>query len=421
MTNFINWGGSRRHFLSHLAGAATWAASSSHFVSALRASAPRLQNEEKSAILLWMGGGPSTIDMWDLKPDAPTGGPFRPISTTGDIQICEHLPRLAQQMHRLSVIRSLSTREADHQRGLYYMKTGFVPNPSVQHPSYGAVVSHELAPTRENLAIPPFVSVGGGSVGAGFLGMSHAPFVVQSNGRVRNLQANADRESLARRMAALELIETQFARQNRGRGPLEHGQVLSKTWEFMTSQQMAAFRLDSESPAVRERYGNTGFGNGCLLARRLVEAGVPFVEVNFSGWDTHANNFTALENKLPEMDQAMSALVEDLAQRGRWEQTAVLWLGEFGRTPRINGNAGRDHWATAWSAVAGGAGIQGGTTVGSTNKDGTAVDSESYGAEDLMASILHALEVPLTTVHKSLSGRPMKIANGGQPIPGLFS
>ena len=157
-----------------------------------------------------MGGGPSTIDMWDLKPGQATGGPFRPISTSGDVQICEHLPQIAQQMHHLSIVRSMSTQEADHGRGRYYMHTGFVPNPTVEHPSYGAVIAHELAPQRDDLQIPPFVSVGGSSVGPGFLGMTWAPFVVESNGDIRNLKMGLDADRLAQRMQALQLIETGF-------------------------------------------------------------------------------------------------------------------------------------------------------------------------------------------------------------------
>ncbi len=373
-----------------------------------------------SAIMLWMGGGPSTIDMWDMKPGTPTGGPFRPIPTSADLQICEHLPRLARQMHHLSVIRSMSTREADHTRGRYYMHTGFVPNPSVQHPSYGAVVAKELAPQAPALDLPPFIAIGRGTIGPGFLGMSYAPLVVDARGKIRNLDTELSASRLAERMRFLSIVERRFASQDRGPAARDHSQVLDRTLALMTSQQRNAFQVENEPQAVRTRYGTSNFGQGCLMARRLVEQGVPFVEVDLAGWDTHAGNFARLEQKLPEMDQAMAALVEDLDQRGLLQQTVLIWLGEFGRTPRINGNAGRDHWARSWSCVVGGGRFSGGVVVGRTSGDGKHVESEPYASEDLMASVCHAMGISLQTTYTSNSGRPMKIADGGRVIPALF-
>ncbi len=388
----------------------------------LRVHADELKKNRKSAILLWMSGGPSTIDIWDLKPGAATGGPFQPISTSGDLQICEHLPMMAKQMHHMAVIRSMSTREADHNRGRYYMHTGYVPNPNIEHPGYGSVVAHELADQRPDLAIPPFVSVGGASAGPGFLGMAWAPFNVSSNGRIRNLEMDLENTRLMQRVAALNLMETSFIRETRGSVAADHQNVLKKTLEVLTSEQMAAFKVETEPEEVKERYGTNGFGQGCLLARRLVEAGVPFVEVDLGGWDNHANVHTILaDQKLPQMDRAMSALVEDLEQRGLLEDTAIIWMGEFGRTPRINQDAGRDHWARSWSAVVGGAGINGGIAVGATSADGTAVETEPFSSEDLMASICHALGISLETTYTSKNDRPMKIAGGGKIINELFA
>ena len=411
----------RRHFLEHLAGASSWAIPAMTLTHSLQAQTTELRRRQKAAILLWMSGGPSTIDLWDLKPGAATSGPFRPIGTSSDAQISEHLPLLAQQMHHLSMVRSMSTREADHHRGRYYMHTGFVPNPSVAHPSYGSVISHELIGQRPELEIPPFVAVGGGSVGPGFLGLSWAPFVVSSDGRIQNLDVAAAHPRLLQRMAALRLLESEFIQEYHVAAAEDHAQVLDKTLSLMTSSQMGAFDLDREPAAVRERYGRSGFGRGCLLARRLVETGVPFVEVDFGGWDDHANIFPSLQNnRLPVLDQGFSALVEDLSQRGMLESTAVIWMGEFGRTPRINQNNGRDHWARAWSVVVGGAGFQPGRVVGETNADGTQVISTPYTSQDLMASVCHALGISLQTTYTTPSGRPMKIANGGKRIDGLF-
>ncbi len=413
-------GMSRRHFMQHMAGASALTGSALALGNTLQTHASTLVKNRKSAILLWMGGGPSTIDIWDMKPGSSTGGPFKPISTAGDVEICEHMSMTAKVMDKLSIVRSMSTREADHQRGRYYMHTGYVPNPNMMHPGYGSVIAHELAAQRPELEIPPFVSVGGNSEGPGFLGMAWAPFSVNSNGQVRNLNMGMEPDRLAQRMKALDKLEKQFIDENRGSAAAEHAKVLKKTLNLMTSEQMKAFRVNEEAEEVRERYGNNGFGQGCLMARRLVEAGVPFIEVNLGGWDNHQNIFPTLENnRLPTLDRAMSALVEDLEARELLEDTAIIWMGEFGRTPRINGNTGRDHWARSWSVVVGGAGINGGISVGQTNEDGTRVDGQSYSSEDLMATVCSALGISLETTFYSRSGRPMKIANSGKVIEDL--
>jgi uncharacterized protein (DUF1501 family) len=414
-------GMSRRHFMSHVAGASALLGSSFALGNSLQAHAAELKRRGKAAILLWMGGGPSTIDLFDLKPGASTGGPFRPIATSGDVQICEHLPLLAQNMDKLSIVRNMSTREADHTRGTYYMQTGFVPQPNIEYPSYGSVISHQLHSARQDLEIPPFISIGGGSEGPGFLGMAWAPFVVDSNGNVQNLNMGVEANRLAERVQALKALETRFIKQNRGPAAAEHAAVIQKTLNLMTSQQMDAFRVEREPEQMRERYGNNNFGRGCLMARRLVETGVSFVEVNFGGWDNHQNIFPTLQNnRLPNLDQGMSALVEDLSQRGMLQDTAIIWMGEFGRTPRINGDTGRDHWARCWSVVVGGAGLKPGIAVGQTNEDGTAVEGASYSSENLMATICKALGISLSTTFTSTSGRPIKIANGAKPIDELF-
>jgi len=415
-------GMNRRHFMRHLAGASAMTGTALALGNTLKASTKQLKKNKKAAILLWMGGGPSTMDIWDLKPGSNNGGPFRPISTAGDVQICEHMPMMAKNMDKLSIVRSMSTREADHMRGRYYMHTGYVPNPNVKHPGYGSVIAHELSATREDLEIPPFVSVGGNSEGPGFLGMAWAPFSVNSNGQVRNLDMGIEPDRLTQRMQALKMMESGFIDSNRGIAAGEHAKVLSKTLSLMTSEQMKAFKVMQEPEDVQERYGQTNFGRGCLMARRLVESGVPFVEVGLGGWDNYQNIFQTLENtKLPELDRGMSALMEDLAARDMLDDVAVIWMGEFSRTPRINGNTGRDHWARSWSAVVGGAGMNSGIAVGATNEDGTSVVGPSQSSEDLMATVCHSLGISLETTFTSQSGRPMKIANGGKVIKELVS
>ena len=416
-------GMNRRHFMSHLAGSAAMAAPATAFTNSLLANATDLKKRHKAAILLWMGGGPSTMDLWDLKPGAPTGGQFKQISTSADgVAICEHLPMMAKQMHHMSIVRSMSTREADHMRGRYYMHTGYVPNPNVEHPGYGSVISHELAEQVSGLEIPPCVSVGSGSVGPGFLGMTWAPFVVDSNGNVRNLDMGIDPTRLDQRLRMLETIENKFIGEKRGGSAEDHKKVIDKTVKLMTSKQMEAFKVMKEPKEVQEKYGTTGFGRGCLLARRLVEAGVPFVEVDLGGWDMHADIFPTLaDRKLPELDKAMAALVSDLADRGMLDDTAIIWMGEFSRTPNINGGGGRDHWARSWSVVVGGAGFKRGVAVGETSSDGKEVVTEPYSSQDVMASVLKSLGISLETTFTAKNGRPMKIANSGKVIKELFS
>jgi uncharacterized protein (DUF1501 family) len=412
----------RRHFMSHLAGAAALAAPATAFTNSLLANAADMKKRHKSAILLWMGGGPSTMDIWDLKPGSATGGPFKQISTSADgIAICEHMPSMAKQMHHMSIVRSMSTREADHMRGRYYMHTGYVPNPNVEHPSYGAVIAHELADQVPELEIPPFVSVGGGSVGPGFLGMTWAPFVVDSNGNVRNLDGGIDPARMTQRLEMLATIEKKFIGERRGGSAEDHAKVLDKTVKLMTSKQMEAFKVMKEPEAVRERYGATGFGRGCLMARRLVEAGVPFVEVDLGGWDNHAGIFPTLQNqKLPELDKAMSGLVSDLADRGLLDDTAIIWMGEFSRTPNINGNAGRDHWARNYSNVLAGGGFKQGLVHGASDSTGGEPDRDAVTLENLIGTIYHQMGIDPNKELVAFGTRPIEIVKDAEIMKSLI-
>ena len=412
----------RRHLLSHLIGLSALSLPATNFTNSILANAADLKKRHKSAILLWMGGGPSTIDLWDLKTGSSSGGAFKSIGTSADgVAICEHLPLMAQQMHHMNIVRSMSTREADHNRGRYYMHTGYVPNPNVTHPSYGSVISHELISSIPQLDIPPFVSVGGPSVGAGFLGTTYSPFVVNSNGTVKDLDMGIDQSRLNMRLSMLKTIEDKFISERRGDYASDHSKIINKAVKLMVSSQMEVFQTSKEPKEVQERYGNTGFGRGCLMARRLVELGVPFIEVDLGGWDNHMDIFKTLKDqKLPELDKAMSALISDLNDRGLLEDTAIIWMGEFGRTPNINGNGGRDHWAKSWSVLVGGAGFKGGQIVGETSSDGKEVISEPYSSQYIMASVLKSLDISLETIFTAKNGRPMKIANSGKIIRELF-
>jgi hypothetical protein len=338
-----------------------------------------------------------------------------PINTAGDFQISELMPELAKLGKDFSVVRSMSTGEADHMRGTYHIHTGFKPNPTVVHPSLGSVVSYELGRSRKDLEIPAFFSVGTRSIGGGFLGTTYDPFLVNSNGQINNLGGNLNKN----RLEFLSTLEKNFIDSNRGELPIDHKNLYDKTIKLNTSPQMNALKINTEPQQVRNAYGATGFGNSALIARRLLQQGVPFVEIGFGGWDLHQMTHDTLNTKLPELDKVVSTLILDLKRLDMWDTTAIMMMGEFGRTPRINQNAGRDHWAATWSAFVSGGLFKGGRAIGATTKDGKMIDGLAYTAQDLMASTVAALGIDADTTYISKRGRPMKIANGGKIIEGL--
>jgi len=419
-------GMSRRHFMGHLATSAM-AIPAAHLIGALEANAASpARNKPKSCILLWMSGGPSHMDTWNLKPESEkNGGPFKPIDTSAPgVQICEHMPNIAKQMHHLSVIRSLNSKEGNHDRGTYMMHTGYAPNPTVVHPSYGTSFAYELGGKVPGLALPHAISINGPGVGAGFLGMAYSPFVVSNpNGKVANLEppAGVNDDRLMRRLSMLSLVEKNFISQRRGQGGYDHNEVYQKTVKMMSDRRTkAALSLESESKEVRDLYGRGSFGSGCLMARKLVEMGVTFVEVSLGGWDTHRDAFDTLSTRLlPELDKGLSALVADLAQRGLLDSTVIAWMGDFGRTPRINQDAGRDHWPRSWSMVLGGGGIKGGQVVGQTDKDGIDITDRPVAPMDVIATMTKAMNLDLGTQWTTPRGRPIKLVDAGTPIKEL--
>jgi hypothetical protein len=446
----------RRHFLKHVAGLSALALPGLQFVQALRAAEPQLKKDHKSVIILWMGGGPSTIDLWDLKPGSANGGEFKPIKTSASgVEISEILPTIAPQMKHLAIVRSLVTNEGSHERGTTLMNTGRVPSPIVQYPAMGAVVSSQLAP--KDLALPGFIGIGGTAqrVGPGFLGSLYSPFTVQNPGQPpENIRppeslgtgTEAD-ERMRRRQRLLYVVEDNFTdslypglrpisgqseaerrkiaeeRKALGDSAMSHETIYQKAFDLTLSKLRDVFQVRNEPKKVLDEYGGdrNQFGMGCLLARKLVENGVSCVEVDLGGWDTHANNFNALKTNLgPRLDKGMGALVKDLNDRGLWKNTVVLWMGEFGRTPRINPNAGRDHWARCWSVVLGGGLIKGGQAFGATSADGQDIADGSPKAKvgDVFATVFKALGLDPTTQVRDNLGRPLKIADG-EPLAGL--
>jgi Protein of unknown function (DUF1501) len=414
----------RRHWLGHLASTAL-GVPAIQFFSSLQANAQHLRKANRSCIVLWMSGGPSTIDMWDLKPDHKNGGPFKPIDTAAaGVRISEHLPKVARQMEHLNIVRSLNSKEGNHERGTYMMHTGYAPNPTVVHPGWGSVCAMELGEKLENFDLPHCISINSPGVGAGFLGMSYAPFVVQNpNAPIANLRPPQDVDGLrmGRRFEMLGLVENQFVAQRRAQAAVDHKAVYAKTLRMMNSRYQDSFNLDREPAKVRDAYGRGSFGSGCLMARRLVEKGVSYVEVSLGGWDTHNNNFDTLSNRLlPELDKGMSALVDDLADRRLLDSTTIVWMGEFGRTPKINQNAGRDHHPGSWSVVVGGGGLKGGQVIGATDADGMDIIDHPIGVMDLIATMTKAMGINVETQYTTPRGRPIKVVDGGKPIKELI-
>lgn len=424
-------GMTRRHFVKHMTAASMTLPMLNWMNSLHAARAKGTLDKSRSMILLWMAGGPSTIDIWDLKPGSPNGGEFKPIATTGAGQICEHLPRLAKQMKHLNIIRSYNSRDGSHERGTYINHTAFAPVASVTHPAIGAVVANfNGSPTAE---IPGHISLGGPGVSPGFLGTKLAPFRVTAGpDPIPNLTSPLGADRFARRKTLFETVQSTFVKQGHGQLPADHDTIYGKAFSLMSSQLLDAFKIEKEDPKTIERYGDSQFGRDCLLARRLVEVGVPFIEVGFGGWDMHQGIFEALAGgggmgmrnpALPVLDQGFAALIEDLVERGLYDRTTVCWMGDFGRTPRINQDGGRDHWPGSWSVVLGGGDLKGGEVIGATDKDGVAIVDRPVEVSNLFATLYQSLGIQPSRELRSPNGRPIKLVGvfgDGQPIQELF-
>jgi Protein of unknown function (DUF1501) len=393
-----------------------------------------------SLIILYLQGGMSTIDVFDLKPEAPPEfrGDFRPIDTAAPgLQICEHLPALARQGDKFSLLRSFTHNNSGHGLADHYMLTGYAPSaafnpnlkPNNERPSHGSILARKRGPIG---AVPPYVSVlkMHNSAGSAYLGSSAAPFVAEGDPstpgftvpdllpplavdarRLNHRRALLDRVDRYRKRAAL--------RANAGAKTLSAFQ--QKAFDLMTSAETrTAFDISAEPGAIRDEYGRHTLGQSCLMARRLIEAGTRCVMVTHNNWDTHFNNFHVLKTQLlPQLNSGLGALVRDLADRGLLETTLIVAMGEFGRTPRINPNAGRDHWGPANTLFLAGGGIRGGRVVGKTNEHGERPAGDPTGPEDLAATIYHCLGINPNDEFHTAEGRPVKIVNNGRTISEL--
>lgn len=404
----------------------------------------------RHCILLWMSGGPSQTDTFDLKPNHENGGEFKEIQTNAPgLRISEHLPKLAEFGNRLAVLRGLSTKEGDHGRGTYLMRTGHKPLGPFQYPAIGSSLANQLEQHHGPLSLPGNISIGPfraanqDAFGSGFLGPRFGPLIVGSADvpgaiatgtdgypqlRVKDLAPSAGITAgrMDKRLKLWKGLQSEFLTTHQVGAPRLHNTVYENAVRLMNSQDAKSFNLEEEPAKVREAYGNSVFGQGCLLARRLIERGVPFVEVSLGtnsggvGWDTHSDNFNQVKQLSATLDAGWGTLMKELSERGLLDTTTILWMGEFGRTPRINPNAGRDHFPAAWSCVLTGGGISGGQAVGKTSEDGMEVVDGKAGAEDVLATLCEALGIPANTMQMSNLGRPISITDG-TPIRSVLS
>jgi hypothetical protein len=425
---------SRRDWL-RLMTAGVVGSSASGWLEALAADLADHPERKRSCILLWMSGGPSQLDTFDLKPGHANGGPFKPIATSvPGIQISEHFAKIAKFMDHMAIVRSLTSKEGDHGRATFLLRTGYLPQGPIEYPSIGALVSKELGDERSELpnfvSIAPFRVLNQGAFGSGFLGPRHAPLIVGEtafaaggqgqNGpdralRVQDLAPPAEigKDQTDARMDLLRHVQHDFLAGHPDRPALSHQSAYDRALRLMRTAAAKAFDLDAEKAPVRDAYGRNLFGQGCLLARRLVERRVPFVEVTLNGWDTHGQNASTVKNLSQTVDAAWAALMRDLKERGLLETTLIVWMGEFGRTPKFPRPDGRDHWPNSFSAVLAGGGIKGGQVIGDTGPDGMGIKERPVAVPEFLATICQALGIDHQKQNISNVGRPIRIVAPG--------
>lgn len=378
------------------------------------AHAAQAGKRHKHCILIWLNGGCSQFETFDMKVGRPTGGLFREISTNlAGTRVCELMPNIAQRMDKLAVIRSMRTSQIDHSGGIYLMHTGYQEKTAVRFPEIGAIVAKYCG--QEESDLPNFVKISSnGNAGSGILGPKYAPFGLDKDGRLPTFSESRLATPIeSRRHALRDFMEKKYAETHKAEPARMHRESYDRARRLQNVRQ--AFQVDAEWEKSRERYGNTKLGRRLLTARCLVEAGVSFVEVGQSGYDTHADNFEGHRSLLPTCDIGWSALLDDLAERGLLDDTLVVWMGEIGRTPRINNRSGRDHYVRSWSTALAGGGIKGGIVYGESDQDGLDVKDSPVTEGDFFATIYTALGVdPLAENHAGL--RPIPLAPFGHKV-----
>lgn len=379
----------------------------------------------KACIVLWMDGGPPHTDTFDLKPEIAECGIFKTIPTAvPGTHISELLPKFATMAKDAAIVRGMQTIENEHLRARYHLRTGYRSGQGgLSYPSMGCIVSDTIG--VPGFPIPNFVAIGDKrdrSHGPGFLGPRHQPLVVQDPKKgVENLKAFADDAKVDTRLGLLAELEKGFARDYQSPLSHAHQSVYDRALQLMRTEKAKAFDLTLESAKMREAYGMTTFGEGCLLARRLVETGVKYVEVTLGGWDTHFENNEAIKKLCGTLDPVMTTLINDLKNRGMLEDTLVVWMGEFGRTPKFKGK-GRDHYAKAWSTVFMGGGVKGGQVIGRTSKEGAVVEDRPVSTADFFATICDLMGIKYDEEVDTPGGRPLpRVEKGGKPVTELFA
>jgi len=378
----------------------------------------------RNVIYLYMSGGMSHLDTFGVVPGADTMGPTKAIATSADgVQISEYLPLTAKWMHEGVIFNSLASTQGAHAQGNYFMHTSYTQRGATRHPSMGAWLTKFQG--KSNPALPGSVIVTGDSKhpGSGFFDATVAPLMV--NNPAAGLQnshrlASETEGDFDYRMNLSSQLDSSFQSAYNYKGVKAYADVYHDAVKVMKSEDLVAFDLSKESEQIHETYGGDSFGQGCLLARRLVEHGVRFVEVSLGGWDTHQENFVRVPERCANLDQGLAALIGDLDRRGLLNETLVVLTSEFGRTPNINGNNGRDHYPKAFSSVMWGGGLRGGQVYGKTDK-GIEVTENKVSPPDFNATIAYALGLPLDTVIYSPSKRPFTVADHGQPVTSVFA
>ena len=411
----------RREFLRGIsaAGVATGALS---WTDLMTVEAARLRKRGMACILLWMQGGPSQFETFSPRLDHVDGETGAISTSVPGIQISENLPQTAQVMDEVCVIRSVNSKEGSHPRASFLLHTGYVPIASVRHPTLGSLISHQIGDPNNDL--PGFVRVGKGDRGAaggGILGVQFEPFAMSSaDRRPENTSFNVDSTRFGRRLRLLDRLETQKVTPAMKQEAADHQGLYERASRLVTSRDMRAFDISSEPDKIRTAYGSSTFSNSCLLARRLVESGVTFVEVTHGNWDTHQDNFERSRQLCEEMDRPYAQLLRDLDQRGLLQNTLVIWMGEFGRTPNVNGRGGRDHYPRAFNIALAGGGVQGGQVIGATDSDGREVTERPVGVSDLFQTFCHSLNIDPDHENMSPIGRPIKIVESGEVVNEVF-
>ncbi|MCC9606530.1 DUF1501 domain-containing protein [Blastopirellula sp. JC732] len=421
----------RRGFLKQLCAGAVGGTIALSWRDMMIAQADELRKRGKSMILLWMDGGPSQFETFNPKIGSPNQGPSGDIATNlPGVRISEHMPHTAQVMDKIALIRSMHSTERDHFRAIKLVRTGYPINPSIPYPTWGSVVARDR--WDSSYALPAFVRIGAPriktrDVDAGVLGPRYDSFKIDVAGELPpDVIPTVDPQRLQRRLALSAKFDQQFASTGGANRVHEKEEIYQRTSRFVLSPKLDVFKLDDEPDQLRDQYTRTNFGQGCLLARRLVERGASFIEVfstgstSDQGWDTHKNGWKENPHLAGEIDQAYATLLRDLEQRGMLEDTLVVWMGEFGRTPKFKPDGGREHYSDGWITCLSGGGVKTGQVIGATDKDGVHVSERPVGVQDLFVTFCKILGMDPHEEYVTDQDQPLALVKGGELIHELF-